>query len=153
MKGYAPGWQVRCCLCGLTFDAADLGMTFVGKVLLGKQYKLLWCQQCRWIRWMSVEHRSPNLPPTAGARCDLATHQHATSPPRSINWGLFCLGWFFASSPSALALLLITPHHGRHIALAAFAIVVWESIAALASLSIVRGRFNQPTPSPRHSTD
>jgi len=110
MKGYAPDWQVRCCTCGLTFDAADLGMVFVGKVVVGKQYKLLWCQQCRWIRWLVVEHRPAGLPP-AGARCDLATHHPIASSSTSMPWGLFALGWFFASSPIAIAAALVGRFH------------------------------------------
>jgi hypothetical protein len=138
MKGYAPGWQVRCCTCGLTFDAADLGMVFVWKTHIGKQYKLLWCQQCRWVRWLSVENRPPDLPPKAGARCDLATHSHAGSSNPPMPWGLFCLGWFFASAPLALALPWIIPRHGRHIVAFILIAVAWESIAFLASLSVVR---------------
>jgi hypothetical protein len=55
MKGYAPGWQVRCPKCGLTFDAADLGFTFIGKKLIGKELVLGWCSRCRWLRWLRVE--------------------------------------------------------------------------------------------------
>jgi hypothetical protein len=74
MKGYAPGWQVRCRKCGLTFDAADLGFFFVAKKLIGGQRTLRWCQQCRRLRWLSVERRPEGLPDPAGPRCDLATH-------------------------------------------------------------------------------
>ena len=40
MKGHAPGWQIRCCKCGLTFDAADLGFVFIGKTIVGGERKL-----------------------------------------------------------------------------------------------------------------
>ena len=110
MKGYAPDWQVRCCTCGLTFDAAELGMVIVGKIVIGKQYKLLWCQQCRWIRWLAVENRPAGLPP-AGARCDLETHRKLLSRDGSDCWGLFILGWFFASGPVAIAAALAGRFH------------------------------------------
>lgn len=74
MQGFAPGWQVRCPKCRLTFDAGDLGFVFVGKKLVGKQFKLLWCQQCRWPRWFIIEQKSPVLPGAAGPRCDISTH-------------------------------------------------------------------------------
>ena len=73
MKGYAPGWQVRCRKCGLTFDADYLGFVFIGKVLLGGEYKLRWCQQCRRLRWMSIERKPASVPEEAGPRCDVAT--------------------------------------------------------------------------------
>src|SRR5580704_16859250 len=110
MKGYAPDWQVRCCTCGLTFDAADLGMTFVGKLVVGKQYKLLWCQQCRWIRRLAVENRPTGMPP-AGARCNMETHRKSLSHDGSIPLGLFPLGWFFASAPVAIAATLLVRFH------------------------------------------
>ena len=72
MKGYAPGWQVRCRRCGLTFDAADLGFIRAGAV--GRSFKLLWCQQCRWPRWFVMERKPVELPGHAGPRCDCATH-------------------------------------------------------------------------------
>ena len=72
MQGYAPGWQVRCRKCGLTFDAADLGIIRIGG--LGTSYKLFWCQQCGWLRWFALERKPVDVPDHAGPRCDLATH-------------------------------------------------------------------------------
>ena len=69
MKGYAPGWQLRCGKCGLTFDAADLGFTFIAKITLGER-RLRWCQQCRRWRWLIVEKASDPSP--AGPRCGSA---------------------------------------------------------------------------------
>lgn len=74
MIGYAPGWQVRCPKCGLTFDAAELGLIRISISAVGHQHLLRWCQQCRRPRWLSVEHRPRDLPEPAGARCDVATH-------------------------------------------------------------------------------
>lgn len=71
MKGYAPGWQVRCPKCGLTFDAADLGFTFIGKKLIGKERRLGWCQQCRWLRWLIVEPKPEGDQKEAGPRCSV----------------------------------------------------------------------------------
>ncbi len=105
MKGHAPDWQVRCCTCGLTFDAADLRTVFAGKVV-GNEYKLRWCQQCRWVRWLSVEHRPKDMR-LAEARCDLATHARENWDSISLPWGLFLLGWFFATAQVALFASLI----------------------------------------------
>jgi hypothetical protein len=73
MKDLAPGWQVRCPKCGLTFDAGDLGIIRIGAV--GKTNMLRICGQCRWLRWLSVEHKPQEIPDHAGLRCDLATHR------------------------------------------------------------------------------
>ena len=70
MKGYAPGWQVRCPKCSLTLDAADLGFTFIGKHVIGKEYRLGWCQQCRWPRWLVIERKPAATPEEAGPRCE-----------------------------------------------------------------------------------
>ena len=72
MPGYAPGWQVRWRRCGLTFDAADLGIIRIGAI--GRSFKLLWCQQCRWPRWFAWERKPADLPDHAGPRRDCATH-------------------------------------------------------------------------------
>jgi hypothetical protein len=77
MRGYAPGWQVRCPKCGLVFDAADLGFTFIGKKLVGREYRLGWCEQCRWPRWLIVEPKPRDLSEPAGPRCDLAMNDHS----------------------------------------------------------------------------
>jgi hypothetical protein len=82
MTGYAPGWQIRCSKCGLTFDAADLGIVRIGG--FGRSYKLLWCGQCRWFRWFALEKKPAGQPDHAGPRCDPETHvRHAPgSAPR-----------------------------------------------------------------------
>jgi hypothetical protein len=66
MKGYAPGWQVRCPRCGLTFDAADLGWVRIWAA--GHSYKLLWCSQCHWFRWCTLERKPRDVPDPAGPR-------------------------------------------------------------------------------------
>lgn len=53
MKGYAPGWWVRCTQCGWTTAASEIGMIRVGaaskrKLVRGK------CAQCGKARWLSV---------------------------------------------------------------------------------------------------
>ncbi len=77
MTERALGWQVRCRRCGLTFDAGDLGIVRIGG--LGTSYKLLWCGQCRWLRWFALERKPADLPDHAGPRCDCETHLR-TSP-------------------------------------------------------------------------
>lgn len=57
MKGYAPGWRVRCTRCGGTRDAADAGIVRVAawsfkKFVLGK------CPACRRWAFLAVE-KSP----------------------------------------------------------------------------------------------
>ena len=59
MKGYAPGWQVRCKTCGLTVDAGKAGIIRVWAV--GKSYKLGWCSRCRRIRCLVVERHDQDL--------------------------------------------------------------------------------------------
>jgi hypothetical protein len=136
MKGYAPDWQVRCCTCGLTFDAADLGMVFAGKVVIGKQYKLLWCQQCRWIRWLAVENRPTDMPP-AGARCDLETHRKLRLPDASVPLGLLTLGWFFASAPVAIIAVLVGRFHLLPIMLFWIMVLLLEIAAGWLAFSFV----------------
>lgn len=55
MKGYAPGWQVRCTKCDRTRDAADVGITRIGAA--GKKYTLGWCSNCRWLRFIAIERK------------------------------------------------------------------------------------------------
>lgn len=56
MKGYAPGWQLRCTKCGRTRDAADAGIVRIG-AWSWKKYILGWCSRCRWLRWVAVERK------------------------------------------------------------------------------------------------
>ncbi|MCJ7544988.1 MAG: hypothetical protein MUP47_10605 [Phycisphaerae bacterium] len=83
MKGYAPGWQVRCLRCGLTFDAADLGWTRLWA--RGTSYKALWCSQCHWLSCFALERKGPELPEHAGPR----NQWHAARAPGAI-WRLRC---------------------------------------------------------------
>ena len=53
MRGYAPGWQVRCPKCGRTKPFAEIG-TRMGAWSKGKRI-LGWCRQCRRFRWVMVE--------------------------------------------------------------------------------------------------
>lgn len=61
MRGYAPGWQVRCLTCGLRVDAGRAGVVRIAAV--GKSYKLGWCSRCRRIRCLVVERVSNGSPP------------------------------------------------------------------------------------------
>lgn len=54
MKGYAPGWQVRCCRCGHIRDAEETGMVRLGAASW-KKYIIGWCPRCRWLRFLAVE--------------------------------------------------------------------------------------------------
>jgi hypothetical protein len=72
----APGWQVRCLTCGLTFDAGDLGIIRLHAV--GNTYLLRKCGQCEHMRRLIVERKPADLPACAGPRCDLATHTEHT---------------------------------------------------------------------------
>ncbi|MFO0891237.1 MAG: hypothetical protein U0790_19100 [Isosphaeraceae bacterium] len=56
MKGYAPGWQVRCTRCGRTRDASEAGITRVG-AWSWKKYTLGWCAHCRWLRFLAIERK------------------------------------------------------------------------------------------------
>lgn len=75
MKGYAPGWQVRCLKCGLTLDAADLGWIRIRAA--GRSYKLLWCQQCGRFRCFAMERKPPDVPEPAGPRSQLRAYYTA----------------------------------------------------------------------------
>jgi len=62
MKGYAPGWQIRCCKCGWTVDAGEAGIIQLGGI--GRSYKLRWRPQCRWLRLAALEKKgSYKTPP------------------------------------------------------------------------------------------
>ena len=54
MKGYAPGWIVRCPKCGWTIPAAELGWIRIGAASRGKR-TLAKCHRCNRIRWVHVE--------------------------------------------------------------------------------------------------
>lgn len=55
MRGYAPGWQLRCPKCGRTVPAADVGMIRIGAWSRGKR-TLARCSGCNGrFRWVHVE--------------------------------------------------------------------------------------------------
>jgi hypothetical protein len=64
--GYAPGWQVRCRICGLTLEAGMSG-PIVRLAAIGSSYMLGRCSCCRRVRLLVIERRrDPNknvLPP------------------------------------------------------------------------------------------
>lgn len=54
MKGYAPGWRVRCTKCNRTRDASEVGMIRVGAWSY-KKYTLGWCSHCGRLRFVAIE--------------------------------------------------------------------------------------------------
>ncbi len=56
MKGYAPGWQVRCVHCQRTRDASKVGIVRIG-AWSWKHYTLGWCSGCHWLRVLAVERK------------------------------------------------------------------------------------------------
>ena len=64
MKGYAPGWQVRCLSCGLKVDAGKAGIIRIRAA--GKSYNLGWCSRCRRLRCLVVERTDDE--PGTGSR-------------------------------------------------------------------------------------
>jgi hypothetical protein len=64
MKGYAPGWQVRCLTCGLRIDAGEAGVVRVGAV--GKTYTLGRCSRCQRLRCLVVERKKERAAGTEG---------------------------------------------------------------------------------------
>lgn len=59
MKGYAPGWQVRCTGCGWARDASEVGIIRLG-AWSWKKFTLGWCSRCRRWRFLAIE-RKPSL--------------------------------------------------------------------------------------------
>jgi len=58
--GYAPGWQVRCRICGLTLEAGVTG-PIVKIAAIGSSYMLGRCSCCRRVRLLVIERRrDPN---------------------------------------------------------------------------------------------
>ena len=53
MKGYAPGWQIRCLTCGLKVPAGEVGIIRIGA--FGRSYKLGWCSRCKRLRCLVIE--------------------------------------------------------------------------------------------------
>jgi len=60
-RGFAPGWQIRCPVCGLTVDARTC-MVRLGAI--GTDHRRGWCERCRRHRWLVIE---PMAPPQDGA--------------------------------------------------------------------------------------
>jgi hypothetical protein len=58
VKGYAPGWRIRCLSCGKTRPAGEAGMIRVAAV--GKKYTIGRCGACGRLRWIVVE-RDPSF--------------------------------------------------------------------------------------------
>ncbi len=56
MKGYAPGWEIRCTNCGKTRDAGDVGAVRIGASSKGKR-TLGWCSGCKWFRFLAIEEK------------------------------------------------------------------------------------------------
>ncbi|MBA2488659.1 MAG: hypothetical protein H0V36_04955 [Chloroflexi bacterium] len=54
MKGYAPGWVMRCGGCGRSAPAADYGLIRVGAWSRGERLGA-WCRVCRRLRMLHVE--------------------------------------------------------------------------------------------------
>lgn len=52
-EGYAPGWQVRCPVCGAVVDAGKAGLVRVKA--RGRERCLGWCSSCNGSRWLIVE--------------------------------------------------------------------------------------------------
>lgn len=61
MKGYAPGWQIRCASCGRTKDAGEAGITRLGAASTGKRV-LGWCKQCCSLRFLILEEAERGIP-------------------------------------------------------------------------------------------
>jgi len=57
VKGYAPGWRVRCLACGHTRPAAEAGIIRVAAA--GRKYTLGRCSACGKLRWIVIE-RDPS---------------------------------------------------------------------------------------------
>lgn len=54
IRGYAPGWQLRCTRCNHTRDAGDAGLIRIGAISAGKRL-LGYCKNCHGLRWLAVE--------------------------------------------------------------------------------------------------
>lgn len=57
MKGYAPGWQVRCVKCGHVRDAGEAGLVRIG-AWSWKKYIVGRCPNCRWVWIQAVERQT-----------------------------------------------------------------------------------------------
>ena len=69
MKGYAPGWQVRCTKCGRTRDASEVGVTRIGG-WSWKRYTLGWCSYCHWLRFLAIERKPLHGAPVPARSAD-----------------------------------------------------------------------------------
>lgn len=78
-QGHAPGWQVRCPVCGFTVDASKAGLIRVKA--RGNSRNYAHCSGCNKKRWLVVEPTSfPDQPPGEGyapgwqIRCPVCGH-------------------------------------------------------------------------------
>ena len=55
LPGYAPGWRICCTRCGRSAPAARAGITRIG-ARSHRKYVVGWCRDCRWLRWLRIEH-------------------------------------------------------------------------------------------------
>ncbi len=56
MKGYAPGWQVRCVKCGHIRDAGEAGLVRIA-AWSWKKFIVDRCPNCRWFWFQAVERK------------------------------------------------------------------------------------------------
>jgi len=61
VKGYAPGWQIRCVKCGFTVDASQGGVIRIGGI--GKDYTLGKCERCGKWRMLAIERSGSEASP------------------------------------------------------------------------------------------
>ena len=61
MKGYAPGWQIRCLKCGFSVDASQGGVIRIGGI--GKNYTLGKCERCGKWRILVIERAGSEARP------------------------------------------------------------------------------------------
>ena len=64
--GYAPGWRVRCGVCGRCRPAAEHGVVRIGAFLRKRSLMAMWCGGRDHLRLGMVEP-APAEPPVAGA--------------------------------------------------------------------------------------
>jgi hypothetical protein len=69
MKGYAPGWQVRCTRCGRTRDAGEVGITRVG-AWSRKKYTIGKCSRCNRWAFVAIERKRDDTQKPAGVISD-----------------------------------------------------------------------------------
>ena len=63
-RGFAPGWRIRCPVCGLTVDASTC-MVRLGAI--GTDRGWGWCERCHRHRWLVIETMAPPQDAVDGA--------------------------------------------------------------------------------------